>query len=113
MEHTADTILAIIKDLPRSEQERLREMLEGQDEQDVKMWQYLEDKKFKIYKAEAVSDETLEAVGAIVKADKGGLHLQVKDGIIAIKECQLEGKNRMDYKSFINGHQGLLGQVLK
>ncbi|MBR5984670.1 MAG: IS1595 family transposase [Bacteroidales bacterium] len=46
MEHTADTILAIINDLPQSEQERLKELLKEQDEQDVKMWQYLEDKKF-------------------------------------------------------------------
>ena len=74
---------------------------------------YIGELKLKIYKAKVNSSEILGEVGEIVKADKLGLHLQVKDGIIAILELQKEGKNRMDYKSFVNGNQNLLKTVLK
>ena len=50
--------------------------------------------------------------GEILQADKNGLVFQTKDGQIAILELQKEGKKRMDYRSFINGNQNLLGQKL-
>ena len=74
---------------------------------------YLNELKLKIYKAKIVSDEILGEAGTIVKADKGGLYLQTVNGIIALLDLQKEGKNRMDYKSFINGNQNLVGQSLK
>lgn len=74
---------------------------------------YMGELKLKIYKAKVNSSEVLGEVGEIIKADKLGLHLQVKDGVIAILELQKEGKNRMDYKSFVNGNQNLLKTVLK
>ena len=74
---------------------------------------YLNELKLKIYKAKIVSDEILGEAGTIVKADKGGLYLQTINGIIALLDLQKEGKNRMDYKSFINGNQNLVGQLLK
>lgn len=74
---------------------------------------YLNELKLKIYKAKIVSDEILGEAGTIVKADKGGLYLQTINGIIALLNLQKEGKNRMDYKSFINGNQNLVGQLLK
>ncbi len=74
---------------------------------------YMGELKLKIYKANVNSSEVLGEVGEIIKADKLGLHLQVKDGVIAILELQKEGKNRMDYKSFVNGNQNLLKTVLK
>ena len=74
---------------------------------------YLNELKLKIYKAKIVSDEILGEAGTIVKADKGGLYLQTVNGIIALLDLQKEGKNRMDYKSFINGNQNLVGQLLK
>lgn len=74
---------------------------------------YLNELKLKIYKVKIVSDEILGEVGTIVKADKGGLYLQTVNGIIALLDLQKEGKNRMDYKSFINGNQNLVGQLLK
>lgn len=74
---------------------------------------YLNELKLKIYKARIVSNEVIGEVGQIVKADKLGLYLQVKDGILALLDLQKEGKNRMDYKSFINGNQNILGAILK
>ena len=71
----------------------------------------LEGKKLKVFKAKIVN-ENYGNVGEIVRADKGGLVVQLKGGQLALLELQKEGKNRMDYKSFLNGNQGLLGKKL-
>ena len=71
----------------------------------------LEDKKLKVFKAKIVN-ENEGNVGEIVRADKGGLVVQLKGGQLALLELQKEGKNRMDYKSFLNGNQGLVGKKL-
>ena len=73
---------------------------------------YLNDLKLKIYKAKVINDLVNHEIGEIVQADKNGLAFQAKDGQIAILELQKEGKKRMDYRSFINGNQNLLGQKL-
>ena len=74
---------------------------------------YLDDLKLKIYKAKVINNLVQGQIGEIVKADKNGLILQCKDGQLSILELQKEGKKRMDYKSFINGNQNLLGKILK
>lgn len=74
---------------------------------------YLEGLKFKIYRSYIVSNELIGKVGEIVKADKKGLHLQTKNGVLALLDVQLEGKKRMDYMSFINGHPNLLHELLQ
>ena len=73
---------------------------------------YLNNNKLKIYKAKLVDQSISAEVGTIVKADKYGLFMQAKDGVISLLEVQKEGKKRMDYRSFINGNQNLLGQKL-
>ena len=73
---------------------------------------YLDNQKFKIYQAKIISNEVIGKVGEIVKADKNGLYLQCQDGLLSLLIIQKEGKKKMDYKSFINGNQGLLGKVL-
>ena len=74
---------------------------------------YLDDAKLKIYKARIISSDIQGEVGEIIRADKGGLILQCKDGQLSLLELQKEGKKRMDYKSFINGNQNLKGKILK
>ena len=74
---------------------------------------YINNLKIKIYKAEVVDNSVTADIGEIIKADKNGLYMQAKDGVISLLEVQKEGKKRMDYRSFINGSQGLLvGQKL-
>ncbi len=73
---------------------------------------YLNDLKLKIYKAKVINDLVNHEIGEIVQADKNGLAFQAKEGQISILELQKEGKKRMDYRSFINGNQNLLGQKL-
>ena len=72
----------------------------------------LDEKKLKVYKVKILNDEGGHTVGEIVKADKNGFVVQLRGGQLALLEVQKEGKNRMDYKSFINGNQGLLGKKL-
>ena len=73
---------------------------------------YLDGKKIKIFKAQIVNNLVSDEVGTIVQADKRGLVMQCKGGQLSLLELQKEGKNRMDYKSFLNGNQGLLGKKL-
>ena len=73
---------------------------------------YLNNLKLKIYKAKVVDNSVTASVGEIIKADKHGLYFQASDGVISLLEVQKEGKKRMDYRSFINGNQNLLGQKL-
>lgn len=72
----------------------------------------LDGQKFKIFKARKYNDLVVGEPGVIIQADKRGLILQCKDGQIALLEVQKEGKKRMDYKSFLNGNQGLLNKKL-
>lgn len=74
---------------------------------------YLDELKFKIYKAEVVDNSTKGKIGEIIQADKNGLIVQCKDGCLSLLEIQKEGKKRMDYKSFVNGNQNLKGKILK
>ena len=74
---------------------------------------YLGEEKFKIYKSEIISDEIIGEVGQIVKADKNGLYLQTVNGILNLLIVQKQGKNKMDYKSFVYGNRDILNQILK
>ena len=71
---------------------------------------YLNNLKIKIFKAALIDDDSTGEPGEIIKADKTGFVFQTKCGAISILELQKEGKSRMDYKSFLNGNQGLLGK---
>ena len=70
---------------------------------------YLNNQKVKIFKAKIINQNVTAEVGTIVQADKRGLLIQLKDGQLAVLELQKEGKKRMDYLSFVNGNQNLLG----
>lgn len=73
---------------------------------------FLQGKKIKILGAHLESEETLGAVGEIVK-DTKGLSFQAVGGVIAIDYLQMEGKKPMDAKSFVNGYRGLKGSLLE
>lgn len=70
----------------------------------------LDGKKLKVFKSQVLNNIEDHQVGEIVEADKRGFIIQLKGGQLSILEVQKEGKNKMDYKSFINGNQGLLGK---
>ena len=72
----------------------------------------LDGKKLKIFKAVVLNELETAEVGTIVQADKRGLVVQLRGGQLSLLELQKEGKNRMDYKSFLNGNQNLLNMKL-
>lgn len=72
-----------------------------------------EDRKLKILAAKVVDYTVFYPIGMIIQADKNGLLIQGSDGTISIELLQLEGKKRMDYKSFINGHPHLLHRFVQ
>ena len=72
----------------------------------------LDDKKLKVFKSQVINEIEDHQIGEIIQADKRGLVVQCKGGQLSLLELQKEGKNKMDYKSFLNGNQGLLGKKL-
>jgi len=60
-------------------------------------------KRMKIYEADYLEENKSDCIGQVVIINDQGVHIQTKDGLFIIKECQLEGKKRMDIQSFMNG----------
>ena len=56
-------------------------------------------------------NETAGKVTDFSKAD--GILVQTGDGLLAVRKLQRQGKNAMDYKSFVNGARNFLGTVLE
>lgn len=71
----------------------------------------LNDLKFKIFKAHKVSDNVGSPIGKLTINKR--VYLQLNDGVIELDEVQLEGKKKMDAKSFANGSQKLDGSIVK
>ena len=72
---------------------------------------YLNNLKFKIYKAHHFSDAVNLPLGTLQVGKK--VILQLSNGQIELDEVQLEGKKKMDAKSFANGSRHLDGQIVK
>ena len=72
----------------------------------------LNEKKLKIYSANIFSSEVTHQVGEWIPNKKRFL-IQLKDGVLELKEVQMEGKKRMDGNSFIQGAHLLEGTILK
>lgn len=74
---------------------------------------FLNGKTLKVWKSEAVSSEKDDAApGTILLADKSGIHVACADGVLVLKEVQLEGKKRMDVDAFLRGYKIEKGSVL-
>lgn len=74
------------------------------------------DKQLSLYKAKVLEEtrETKESPsGTVLGLDKSqGFLIQTTDSILAVKELQLQGKNRLDYKAFANGMRDFTGSRL-
>ncbi len=73
----------------------------------------LDDRIFKIYKADIIADSVNHDIGEIIRADKIGLYLQLSNGVVSLLEVQLQGKSKMSYRDFVNGNKNLVGKILK
>ena len=69
----------------------------------------LDSKNIKVIKAEIFKCGNFEANhgtqenGRIIKIFKDGIGIKVNNGVIVIKELQLEGKKKQDVHTFMNG----------
>jgi len=67
-------------------------------------WTTLNDLQLKVYKAEILNEKPEEEPGKFV-FERKRLKIATKDGYILVNELQLQGKKRMDVKSFLNGYK--------
>lgn len=70
-----------------------------------------EDQIIKMLEVEAINDQVEAPIGTIIQANKNGLFIQVSDGQLEIKRLQMAGKRPMTSKEFVNGRQGLEGEI--
>lgn len=63
----------------------------------------IENKKVKLFKASKSDFLSDKEAGTVLGLMQEGLAVKVKDGVILIKELQVEGKNRMSAQAFYQG----------
>jgi len=66
------------------------------------------DQALKIFESTIVDETQNHEIGSIIKADKTGLFVQFKGGVLALNVLQKAGKKRVGFKDFINGEKDLL-----
>lgn len=71
------------------------------------------DKVIKLWQADVVEDNTDQEAGTIVKVEKDSFYVQTGEGLLKIKELQLQGKKRMDAGAFLRGNHLEYGEILK
>lgn len=67
----------------------------------------LNGKTLKIWHADVVTDTagTQQKPGTVVRVTGQELFVQTGDGVLSLKEVQLEGKKRMDIEAFLRGYE--------
>jgi len=59
--------------------------------------------KVKLYGVDYLTEDYSKNVGEIVKVDKQGVYVQTQQGVVVLKDIQLQGKKRMLINVFMNG----------
>ena len=73
---------------------------------------YLDGKLLKLFRPKTISASVEAPPGTIVEATHDGLKISTGQGVLLIKEVQLQGKRRLPVKEFIKGHPDLKGKKL-
>lgn len=73
----------------------------------------LDGKSLKIWKASVLNKESEGKIGEIIEIAKDEIIVKTGEGLLAIKELQLEGKKRMTVDAFIRGYQITKGCILE
>ena len=63
----------------------------------------IDQRVIKVYDVDAIPENLSKTIGEVVKADHLSLWIQTSDGIISLKDVQLQGKKRMKIRDFMNG----------
>lgn len=72
----------------------------------------LNNKSLKIWRAEVRTDEYEGQPGEIVYVSEDEMYIKTGNGILSVKELQLEGKKRMYIKDFLHGNKIEKGIIL-
>jgi len=77
-------------------------------------YSYLNGKLLKLFRPLVIPFTSKDEIpGTIIEANPKGIHISTKEGILVVKEVQLEGRKRMPVSEFIKGHSRLKGKKLK
>jgi methionyl-tRNA formyltransferase len=68
-------------------------------------WTILDEKNFKILKARKEFGQEMTDAGNIFTDNKKYLKISTNDGLINMLEVKMQGKKKMDIKSFLNGYK--------
>lgn len=65
---------------------------------------------FRIWRAIALEEKTVEQPGKVVRCDKQGIDVATGDGLLRLLEIQMPGKKPMEVKAFVNANniEGIL-----
>ena len=79
---------------------------------------FADKKMLKIWKAKALDESEVEGAkgaepGTVVAVAKDSFSVKTGNGVLQILEVQLEGKKRMDVKSFLLGYKLQVGDKLQ
>lgn len=74
---------------------------------------HLNGKTLKIWKAEAVLENSDKKPGEACLVTKEELEIQTGSGILKVRELQLEGKKRMSTEAFLRGYEITVGTLLQ
>ena len=67
-----------------------------------------------LLKTEYIPENAGTAPGTVLEFSKSdGILIKTGDGILVVRKLQRQGKNAMDYKSFMNGARNFIGTVLE
>ena len=72
----------------------------------------LNGKTLKIWDADVVEGQWEGQIGEVVEITKDAMFVKTGEGVLALKEVQLEGKKRMDTGAFLRGYEVPKGSVL-
>jgi len=74
---------------------------------------FWDNKQLKILEAEISNKNTEHKLGKVFLDENKNLCVQTKNGILILKNIQLEGKKSMQARNFINGYPEIIGSILK
>ena len=68
-------------------------------------WMTLDGLEMKVFDTERSYEDKVAMVGTIITDDKKYIKIAASDGYIVLKDVKIQGKKRMDIKSFLNGYK--------
>ena len=68
-------------------------------------WMTLDGLEMKVFDTERSFEENVTVAGTIATDDKKYIKIAASDGYVILKDVKLQGKKRMDIRSFLNGYK--------